>query len=59
MCYSNCPHEDWHGECTASRKPSIHAHCREDEDGNPPMEEDDHDYEEICTTMHGLRRDIC
>lgn len=31
MCYSNCPYENYHGECKAGKIKPSDAHCMEPE----------------------------
>lgn len=40
MCFSNCPYEEWDGECRIQKKPKPHdAHCVEEENDESSEEE--------------------
>jgi len=42
MCYSNCPYENYHGECTQPKMMGTkYSHCCDEED-----EENNDEYEE-------------
>lgn len=50
MCYSNCPYENYHGECTGRK--GIDAHCFEgfvcEECGNAFEEHEESNVENVC-----------